>query len=112
MFSTDLINFIVALVVLLVLAWFINTRAIVEGRMRTVVNLVFGLIIVGIFLWIVNTYIPMAKSIKTILNIVVVIATCVRVLQVFGLWESVVAMWRNLTRSLHPSTHDGPRIVP
>jgi hypothetical protein len=38
----------------------------------------------------------MARSINAILNIVVVVATCVRVLQAVGLWSKVVEMWSNL----------------
>jgi len=53
------------------------------------VNLVVALIIVGVALYLINRYIPMASSIKSILNIVVVVAVCVWVLQVTGLWGSV-----------------------
>ena len=90
--------------------WLINGYIpIPAGRLKTVVNVVLGLIIVGIGLWLVNTYIPMAGIIKGILNIVVVIATCVGVLQAFGLWEPVINMWRKMTnhRWSHPE-HDQP----
>ena len=50
------------------------------------INLVFVLIVVGVALWLINRFIPMASSIKTILNVVVVVAVCVWVLQVTGLW--------------------------
>jgi predicted membrane protein len=50
-------------------------------------------------LWLINTYVPMAGSIKAILNIVVVVATCVGVLQAVGLWPQVVRIWSNLTRN-------------
>lgn len=50
------------------------------------INIVITLIVVGVALWLINTYIPMAGSIKSILNAVVVIAVCIWVLQVFGLW--------------------------
>jgi predicted membrane protein len=50
------------------------------------INIVIALIIVGVALWLINRFIPMASSIKTILNIVVVVAVCVWVLQVTGLW--------------------------
>jgi predicted membrane protein len=60
------------------------------------VNLVVALIIVGIALWLINTFIPMAESIKTILNIVVVVATCVLVLQALGIWSQVVSMWKGM----------------
>ena len=53
------------------------------------INLVFALIVVGVGLWLINRYIPMASSIKTILNIVVVVAVCVWVLQVTGLWGPI-----------------------
>jgi hypothetical protein len=70
---------------------------------RRIVIVVLTLIAVGVFLWAINTYIPMAQSIKNILNIVVVVATCVWVLQAFGLWSSVVRLWDELThrRLLH-----------
>ena len=65
-------------------------------------NIVLALIVVGVGLWLINTYIPMAGSIKAILNIVVVLATIVGVLQQVGLWGRVVRMWDDLThRELH-----------
>jgi hypothetical protein len=51
-----------------------------------ILNIVLALIIVGVLLWLVNTYIPMAGSIKSILNAVVVIAVVVWVLRVSGVW--------------------------
>jgi len=54
------------------------------------IHVVLVLLIVGIALWLVNTYIPMAGCIKSILNIVVVVAVCIWVLRVFGLWNSIV----------------------
>ncbi len=89
--------------------WLINGYIpIPAGRLKTVLNVVLGLIIVGIGLWLVNTYIPMAGVIKAILNIVVVIATCVGVLQAFGLWESVVNMWSKFRnhRWSHPEERE------
>jgi predicted membrane protein len=52
-------------------------------------NLVVVLVVVGVALYLINRYIPMASSIKSILNVVVVIAVCVWVLQVVGLWGSI-----------------------
>jgi len=49
-------------------------------------SIVVALIVVGVALWLVNSYIPMASSIKTILNVVVVVAVGVWVLQAAGLW--------------------------
>ena len=49
------------------------------------INVVIALIVVGVLLWLVNTYIPMDGKIKQILNAVVVIAVVIWLLQVFGL---------------------------
>jgi hypothetical protein len=106
---------LIALILVAILAWFINTykpmrdgvgtRAEVvtgesigvpEGNMKKIANLVLLLVVIGIFLWLINTYVPMAGSIKAILNIVVVVATCVLVLKVAGLWSEIVKMWNDL----------------
>lgn len=55
------------------------------------VYIVLALIVVGMALWLINTYIPMAGSIKTILNVVVVLSVCVWVLKAAGLWGDVVS---------------------
>ena len=55
------------------------------------VNIVIALIVVGVLLWLVNSFIPMASSIKTILNVVVVVAVVVWVLQAVGLWGRVTS---------------------
>ncbi len=47
------------------------------------------LIVVGVLLWLVNSYIPMQRTIKSILNAVVVIATVVWLLNIFGLFHSL-----------------------
>jgi hypothetical protein len=47
------------------------------------------LIVVGVLLWVVNRFIPMEGTIKSILNAVVVIATVVWLLNVFGLLHSL-----------------------
>jgi hypothetical protein len=49
------------------------------------IQVLIALIVVGILLWLVNTYVPMAGSIKSILNAVVVICVVVWLLNVFGL---------------------------
>lgn len=74
------------------------------SRIRLVINIVLALILVGVVLWMINMWIPMAGSIKAILNFVVVIATCVLVLQAFGIWPHLVRLWNNfLDRSQHPN---------
>lgn len=54
------------------------------------IYIVLALIVVGMALWLINTYVPMASSIKTILNVVVVISVCVWVLKAAGLWGDVI----------------------
>ncbi|MFN0170117.1 MAG: Thivi_2564 family membrane protein [Bryobacteraceae bacterium] len=53
------------------------------------INLLIALIVVGVALYLVNTYIPMASSIKNILNVVVVVVVCVWLLQAAGLWGGI-----------------------
>jgi len=43
-------------------------------------------------LWLVNNFIPMAGSIKSLLNAVVVIATVLWLLNIFGLFHSLSRM--------------------
>jgi predicted membrane protein len=88
---------VLSLIVAGVVLWLINGYIPVPaGRLKTLLNVVLGLVVVGIGLWLINTYVPMAGAIKGILNIVVVIATCVGVLQAFGLWEPVVNIGRKI----------------
>ena len=72
-----------------------------EG-IRKIALVVLVLIAVGVFLWFVNIYIPMAQSIKDILNVVVVVASCVFVLQAVGLWTLVLRFFHDLTARLLP----------
>jgi hypothetical protein len=94
--------FLVALVLVAVIARLTNAYLPVPQNVRGILNVILGLIVVGMLLWLVNTYVPMAGSIKTILNIVVVIASCVWVLQAFGLWDRTVRMWHSLTNRRTP----------
>ena len=54
------------------------------------VYIILALIVVGMALWLINTYIPMAGSIKAILNVVIVVVVCMWLLQAFGLWQTVL----------------------
>lgn len=53
------------------------------------IQVLIALIVVGVLLWLVNTYIPMQGAIKSILNGVVVIAVVIWLLNAFGLLHSV-----------------------
>jgi predicted membrane protein len=62
-----------------------------EYKKMPLLNLVLVLIVVGVALWLINNFIPMASSIKTILNVVVVVAVCIWVLQVTGMWSHITS---------------------
>jgi len=53
------------------------------------VQILIALVVVGVLLWLVNSFIPMASSIKSILNAVVVIMVVLWLLNVFGLFHSL-----------------------
>jgi len=53
------------------------------------INIVIALIVVGIVLWLINTYIPMDAKIKSILNGVIVIVVVLWLLQAFGVLGSL-----------------------
>ncbi|MGB7591583.1 MAG: Thivi_2564 family membrane protein [Terriglobia bacterium] len=53
------------------------------------VQVLVALIVVGVLLWLVNSFIPMAGSIKSILNAVVVILVVLWLLNVFGVMHSL-----------------------
>lgn len=91
---------VLALIIVAMVAWLVNTQVPIPGNTRTIVNVVLALLVVGMALWLINTYVPMAESIKAILNALVVAATCVRVLQAVGLWSQVIRIWGQVTRRL------------
>jgi len=104
-----LIQLAVAVIVVAVAAWFVNTYVPMPEKVKPIVNLVLALVVVGIFLWLINVYVPMAASIKAILNIVVVVGTCVFVLQTVGLWDRVVGLWNKLmSAATRPSSPPPP----
>ncbi len=52
-------------------------------------QILIALIVVGVLLWLVNSFIPMAGSIKSILNAVVVIVVVVWLMNIFGLMHYI-----------------------
>ncbi|MBP8114003.1 MAG: hypothetical protein KAY50_01535 [Chitinophagaceae bacterium] len=52
-------------------------------------NVIIALIVVGVLLWLVNSYIPMQRTIKNILNAVIVIAVVIWLLKGFGLMGDI-----------------------
>ncbi|WP_353483356.1 Thivi_2564 family membrane protein [Haliscomenobacter sp.] len=53
------------------------------------INVIIALIVVGVILWLINTYIPMDRKIKSLLNIVVVIFTVLWLLRAFGVLDNL-----------------------
>lgn len=90
------VNLILTLFLVAAAAWLVNSSLPGSGGLKTVVTVALALILVGILLWLVNTYVPMAASIRVILNVVVFLATCAKVLEVFGFWDDIVRVWSGL----------------
>jgi len=55
----------------------------------SLLNVLIALIVVGVILWLINSFIPMDRKIKSIFNIVVVIAVIVWLLKVFGVFAEL-----------------------
>lgn len=53
------------------------------------IQVLIALIVVGVLLWTVNTYFPMQSTIKSILNAVVAIVVVLWLLNVFGVLHSL-----------------------
>ena len=51
--------------------------------------IVLALVIVGVVLWLINTFIPMAAPIRTVLNVFVTIVVCIWLLQTTGLMSEL-----------------------
>jgi formate hydrogenlyase subunit 4 len=56
------------------------------------IQLVIALVVVGVALWLINTYIPMDATIKKILNVVVIIVVILWLLSIFGVLGSMSGM--------------------
>jgi uncharacterized BrkB/YihY/UPF0761 family membrane protein len=52
-----------------------------------IIQLIIVLAIIGVIMWLINTYLPMAEPWKKILNIVVIVATVLWLLSVFGVFS-------------------------
>lgn len=55
----------------------------------SIISLVVALVVVGVLLWLVNSYIPMDGKIKNILNAVVVVVVVIGVLSAFGVFAAI-----------------------
>jgi hypothetical protein len=70
-------------------AWKCLAGTAERKKSMPLIQVLLALIVVGVLLWLVNSYIPMASSIKSILNAVVVIVVVLWLLNVFGLFHSI-----------------------
>jgi hypothetical protein len=55
----------------------------------SLISVVIALIVVGVLLWLINTYIPMDTKIRSILNGVVIIVVVIWLLQAFGVMGTI-----------------------
>lgn len=55
----------------------------------SLLSLIIALIVIGVLLWLVNSFIPMDANIKRILNIVVIVAVVLWLLKAFGLFDQL-----------------------
>ncbi len=55
----------------------------------SLLSLILALVVVGVLLWLVNSFIPMDGQIKRILNMVVVAAVVLWLLKAFGLLNAL-----------------------
>lgn len=51
----------------------------------SLLGVLIALVVVGVVLWLINSYVPMDAKIKMILNVVVVLVLIIWLLQGFGL---------------------------
>lgn len=49
------------------------------------ITILIALVIIGVVLWLVNTKIPMDATFKTVINVIVVIGVCLWLLSAFGI---------------------------
>lgn len=48
------------------------------------ISVIVALIVLGVVLWLINTYVPMQPPIKTVINVVVVLFLCLWLLSLVG----------------------------
>lgn len=55
-------------------------------HIMSLISLIVAIVVVGLLLWAINSFIPMEERIKKILNVVVIIILILWILQAFGVW--------------------------
>ena len=59
----------------------------------SLLSILIAIIVVGVLLWLINTFLPMDRKIKQIFNLVVVIALVIWLLKAFGIFAYLSAMY-------------------
>ena len=54
-----------------------------------IIQLIVILVVIGVIMWLFNQYVPLAEPWKKILNIVVILLTCLWLLNVVGLFTGL-----------------------
>jgi hypothetical protein len=55
----------------------------------SLLSLIIALVVVGVLLWLINTYVPMDPKVKTILNIAVIVILVIWLLYAFGVMDDL-----------------------
>jgi len=59
----------------------------------SLLSILIAIIVVGVLLWVINTFLPMDRQIKRIFNIVVVVALIIWLLKAFGLFTYLTSIY-------------------
>jgi len=59
----------------------------------SLLNILVAIIVVGVLLWLINTFLPMDRKIKRIFNLVVVIALVIWLLKAFGIFAYLSTLY-------------------
>ena len=64
-----------------------------KSIIMSLLSILIAIIIVGVLLWLINTFLPMDRQIKRIFNLVVVIALIIWLLKAFGLFAYLTSIY-------------------
>lgn len=59
----------------------------------SLLSILIAIIVVGVLLWVINTFLPMDRQIKQIFNLVVVAALIIWLLKAFGLFAYLTSIY-------------------
>lgn len=55
----------------------------------SLISLIIAIVVVGLLLWVINSFIPMEDRIKKILNVVVIVVLVLWLLKALGVWGAL-----------------------